>query len=73
MIGLGVVVFVAVFAQGLKSSFIDGIDRMVRADYIVQGQNFMPLPNDVVGKLQAVAASRASPAWTSSRCRSTRS
>ena len=37
MIGLGVVVFVAVFAQGLKSSFVDGIDRMVRADYIVQG------------------------------------
>ena len=30
MIGLGVVVFVAVFAQGLKSSFVDGIDRMVQ-------------------------------------------
>jgi putative ABC transport system permease protein len=55
MIGLGVVVFVAVFAQGLKSSFIDGIDRMVQADYIVQGQNFMPMPPDVVGKLQAVS------------------
>jgi putative ABC transport system permease protein len=54
MIGLGVVVFVAVFAQGLKSSFVDGIDRMVRADYIVQGENFMPLPSDVVGRLQAV-------------------
>ena len=27
---------------------------MARADYIVQGQNFMPLPNDVVGKLQTV-------------------
>jgi len=54
MIGLGVVVFVAVFAQGLKSSFVDGIDRMVKADYIVQGQNFMAIPPDVVGKLQAV-------------------
>ena len=54
MIGLGVVVFVAVFAQGLKSSFVDGIDRMVKADYIVQGQNFMAIPSDVVGKLQAV-------------------
>ena len=29
MIGLGVVVFVAVFAQGLKSSFIDSVDKMV--------------------------------------------
>ncbi len=55
MIGLGVVVFVAVFAQGLKSSFVDGIDRMVRADYIVQGQNFMAIPSDVVGRLQAVS------------------
>ena len=54
MIGLGVVVFVAVFAQGLKSSFVDGIDRMVKADYIVQGQNFMAIPSDTVGKLQAV-------------------
>jgi len=54
MIGLGVVVFVAVFAQGLKSSFVDGIDRTVKADYIVQGKNFMALPSDVVGKLQGV-------------------
>jgi putative ABC transport system permease protein len=54
MIGLGVVVFVAVFAQGLKSSFIDGIDRMVRADYIVQGANYSAIPSDVVGRLQAV-------------------
>ncbi len=44
MIGLGVVVFVAVFAQGLKSSFIDSFDQTVRADYIVQGKNFLPLP-----------------------------
>jgi putative ABC transport system permease protein len=56
MIGVGVVVFVAVFAQGLKSSFIDGIDRMARADYIVQGKSFTaPLPPDVVGKLQGVS------------------
>ncbi len=53
MIGLGVVVFVAVFAQGLKSSFVDSIDRTVRADYIVQGQNFMPLPADTLGRIQA--------------------
>ncbi|HEY5388729.1 MAG TPA: FtsX-like permease family protein, partial [Thermoleophilia bacterium] len=46
MIGLGVVVFVAVFAQGLKSSFVESFDRVVRADYIVQGKNSMPLPSD---------------------------
>jgi len=55
MIGLGVVVFVAVFAQGLKSSFVDSIDRTVRADYIVQGKNFMPLPSDTLSLLQGVS------------------
>ncbi len=54
MIGLGVVVFVAVFAQGLKSSFIDSIDRAVRADYIVQSSNFSPLPTDVLGRIRNV-------------------
>jgi putative ABC transport system permease protein len=52
MIGLGVVVFVAVFAQGLKTSFIDSFDRVVRADFIVQGKNFLPLPSDTAGKVQ---------------------
>jgi len=59
MIGLGVVVFVAVFAQGLKSSFVDSIDRTVRADYIVQGTNFMPLPPDTSSRLQAVSGVRS--------------
>ena len=54
MIGLGVVVFVAVFAQGLKSSFIDSFDRTVRADYIVSGSNFMPIPNDTATRVQSV-------------------
>ena len=35
MIGLAVVVFVAVLAQGLKSSFIDSFDRTVRADFVI--------------------------------------
>jgi putative ABC transport system permease protein len=54
MIGLGVVVFVAVFAQGLKSSFIDSFDKVVRADFIVQGKNFMPLPSDTATLVQGV-------------------
>jgi putative ABC transport system permease protein len=53
MIGLGVVVFVAVFAQGLKSSFVDSFDRTVRADYVVSSQNFGALPNDVVSRVQS--------------------
>jgi len=55
MIGLGVVVFVAVFAQGLKSSFIDSFDRSVRADFVVQGQSYLPLPSDTASRLQGVA------------------
>jgi len=55
MIGLGVVVFVAVFAQGLKSSFIDSFDRVVRADFIVQGKNFMPLPSNTASLVKGVA------------------
>jgi len=54
MIGLGVVVFVAVFAQGLKSSFIDSFDKVVRADFIVQGTNFMPLPNETADLVEGV-------------------
>ena len=54
MIGLAVVVFVAVLAQGLKSSFIDSYDRMVRADYVVASKNFMTIPNDTAAKVQAV-------------------
>jgi putative ABC transport system permease protein len=49
------VVFVAVFAQGLKSSFIDSFDKVVRADFIVQGTNFMPLPNDTTDRVRGVA------------------
>ena len=40
MVGLGLVVFVAVFAAGLKSSFSSQIDELVRADILVYGQGF---------------------------------
>ena len=56
MIGLGVVVFVAVFAQGLKSSFVDSFDEVVRADYVVSGKNYLPLPADTLTRVQAVPA-----------------
>ena len=54
MIGLAVVVFVAVLAQGLKSSFVDSFDRTVRADYIISSTNFMTIPTDTAGKVETV-------------------
>jgi putative ABC transport system permease protein len=54
MIGLAVVVFVAVLAQGLKSSFIDSYDRVVRADYVIASSNFMTIPTDTASKVEAV-------------------
>ena len=54
MIGLAVVVFVAVLAQGLKSSFIDSYDRTVRADFVIASSNFMTIPTDTATKVQSV-------------------
>ncbi|MEI6448974.1 MAG: FtsX-like permease family protein [Actinomycetes bacterium] len=54
MIGLAVVVFVAVLAQGLKSSFIDSFDKTVRADYIISATNFMTIPSDTAQRVAAV-------------------
>jgi putative ABC transport system permease protein len=45
MVGLGLVVFVAVFADGLKTSITGSLDRLISADVMVRGQsNFIPLP-----------------------------
>ncbi|OPZ46972.1 MAG: Macrolide export ATP-binding/permease protein MacB [Actinobacteria bacterium ADurb.BinA094] len=54
MIGLAVVVFVAVLAQGLKSSFIDSFDRTVRADYIIASTNYMTIPSDTERRIESV-------------------
>ncbi len=59
MIGLGVVVFVAVFAQGLKSSFIDSFDQVVRADYVVSGKNYLSLPAETTRRVEGVPAVQA--------------
>jgi putative ABC transport system permease protein len=55
MIGLGVVVFVAVFAQGLKSSFVDSFDQMVNADFVITGGNFLALPTDATQRAESVS------------------
>ena len=54
MIGLAVIVLVAVLAQGLKSSFIDSFDRTVKADYVIAGKNFLPIPADTALRVQSV-------------------
>jgi putative ABC transport system permease protein len=48
MVGVGLVVFVTVFVQGLKSSFIDAIDRNISANLIIVGEGFNPLPSGAV-------------------------
>jgi putative ABC transport system permease protein len=44
MVGLGLVVFVAVFANGIKTSFDDTVNRVVRADLIVRSETMQPIP-----------------------------
>lgn len=55
MIGIGLVSFVAVFAQGLKASVTGAIDTTLRGDLIVSGKSFQPIP------AASVAAVRATP------------
>src|SRR5439155_9688462 len=50
MIGLALVTFVTVFAQGLRSGFEGAVDNLFKADYAVAASNFAPV--------SAVAADR---------------
>ena len=43
MVGVGLVVFVAVFAAGLKTSIAGQMDELIRADLVVYGEGFQPL------------------------------
>ena len=55
MIGVALVVFVAIFAAGLRATIDEGIDEQVRAAGIVTHQDgFSPLPNGVVDELREV-------------------
>jgi putative ABC transport system permease protein len=44
MVGLGLVVFVAVFANGIKASFDDTVQNLVKADLIVRSETMQPIP-----------------------------
>jgi putative ABC transport system permease protein len=48
MIGVALIVFVAVFVNGFKESFLGAIDRSITSDMIIQGQNFQAIPAPVV-------------------------
>ena len=55
MIGLGIVVFVAVFAQGLRSSFVDSLEQANRADVVVSDDAmFSALPAPGVRQVAAL-------------------
>ncbi|HEX6391444.1 MAG TPA: ABC transporter permease, partial [Solirubrobacteraceae bacterium] len=60
MVGLALVVFVAVLAAGLKTSIGDQLQRYVRADLIVTGHNFSPLPEGTERALASVPGITAS-------------
>jgi len=60
MIGLALVVFVTIFAAGLKSSVTRAIDRQLSASLIVQSQDgITPIPNRVTTALRDVAGVQA--------------
>jgi putative ABC transport system permease protein len=55
MIGVALVVFVAIFAAGLRATIDEGIDKQVRAAGIVTHEDgFSPLPQGVVEELRKV-------------------
>jgi putative ABC transport system permease protein len=47
MIGLGLIVFVAVFTQGLKDGFRASIVGSLRGDVVAQSSTFLPMPAGV--------------------------
>ena len=72
MVGLGLVVFVAVFAAALKSSFTDQRSTAwFEADVFITDQSWnpRPVPRDVESRVAAIAGVQAS----LGRCTTTRS
>jgi putative ABC transport system permease protein len=60
MIGLAMVVFVAVFAQGLKGSFSGSIANSTRADLVAQDRSaFLTVPQKTVAELQQLPGVKA--------------
>ena len=62
MVGLGLVVFVAVFAAGLKQSLNGGIEDRLRIDLIVTTNAIAPLPAPAQARVDTVAGVRSTAA-----------
>ena len=60
MVGLGLVVFVAVFAAGLKDTIDGGIEERLSGELVVTSDTVNPLPAGAGAELAAVPAVRAS-------------
>jgi ABC-type antimicrobial peptide transport system permease subunit len=54
MIGVALVVFVAVFVNGFKDSFLGALDHSITSDLIIQSESFSPIPKEAVPALQSV-------------------
>src|SRR6185312_11140803 len=54
MVGLGLVVFVAVFAAGLKTTITGSLQERVRADIAVTAKGFQPLPPNALEAVRSV-------------------
>jgi putative ABC transport system permease protein len=54
MIGVGLVVFVAVFVNGFKDSFLGALDHSISSDLIVQSDSFSTIPKQAVQAAGAV-------------------
>jgi len=64
MVGLGLVVFVAVFASGLKATLSGDMDQLINGDYVATSENFEPLPAGAGPMIANVAGVRSgSPQW----------
>jgi putative ABC transport system permease protein len=48
MIGLALIVFIAVFVNGFKDSFIGALDKSVTSDLIIQNDSFATIPSGAV-------------------------
>jgi putative ABC transport system permease protein len=65
MVGLGLVVFVAVFAAGLNASVSGSIDRLLTADLVVRTDTgFNPIPREAARDLARVPGVEASVPFT---------
>jgi putative ABC transport system permease protein len=54
MIGVALVVFVAVFVNGFKDSFLGALDNSITSDLIIQSDSFSPIPKQAVPTIQSV-------------------